>query len=93
MTKKTIITLSLTLLTICCINLSAETIEDIPYLQETSIKIPSDKPIISLAFYNEKLYAATATTLKVIDNDTLTKIPCPAKNIRRLKSIAAAATS
>ncbi len=87
MTKKTIIILSTVFLTLCCIQLSAETIEDVPYLQEISVKIPSDEPIISVAVYKEKLYAAAKTALMVIENDKFTNTSCPAKNIRIIKTL------
>ena len=66
MTKRTIIILSAVFLTLCCVQLSAETIEDVPYLQEISMKIASAKPIISVALYKGQLYAATKTSLKTI---------------------------
>ena len=87
MTKRTIIILSAVFLTLCCVQLSAETIEDVPYLQEISMKIASAKPIISVALYKGQLYAATKTSLKTIDGEKLTNAPCPAKNIRLIKTL------
>ncbi len=87
MTKRTIIILSTVFLTLCCVQLSAETIEDVPYLQEISMKIASAKPIISVAFYKGQLYAATKISLKTIDGEKLINAPYPAKNIRLIKTL------
>ena len=87
MAKRTITILSTVFLTLCCIKLSAETIEDVPYLQEVSVKIASDEPIISVAVYEEKLYAAAKTTLNIIEAEKLTTASCPAKNIRLIKTL------
>ncbi len=63
-------------------------VPDDPYLQEVGEKVPTDKPVTTVAVYHKAVYAVMGESLSVLKNGILEEIRDAPKNVHHLKTLA-----